>query len=277
MRPFREPEQGITARMTETPTPAGASWTKSAIEDLLRRESFKYQSVPLPHGLRTEGHDRAGTADLIFPDDLSGQSVMDVGSALGFFCFDARRRGADRVLGVDLEAENVRKARILAEVLSETVEFERRDIEHKPVEESFDHVLCLNVLHHLVDPILGLDRLIAVARRRLVLEVATFGAHDRRKLRMSRVEQMVLDRLPVVLVGSGASSEGIKQFYFTRHAMDHLLRFRRGCFASVETFPSDLQGPIHRRRPQAPHRKPPGDERTGPFDRHGSDPAVSTR
>ncbi len=226
--------------MPEQPAPA-STWSRARIEDLLRRESFTYQAIKLPYGLSTSGHDRSGTARLVLPEDLSGQSVLDIGCSLGFFCFAARSRGAGRVLGLDLEAENVRKARILADILGEPVEFAQHDVEKQPIDGRFDHVLCLNVLHHLADPISALDRLIAATNRRLVLELATFGLHDRRKLGIGWAQQLLLARAPMMVVGRGAASEGIKQFYLTPPAVDNLLRFRRGCFASVEIIPSDYK------------------------------------
>lgn len=215
-----------------------ASWSRPRIEELLRTESFGYQRVPLPHGLATEGQDRSGTAKLIFPDNLAGQSVIDVGCSLGYFCFEARHRGAARVVGLDQGPENVRKARLLADVLGETVEFRVADVERDPLEERFDHVLCLNVLHHLRDPLAALDRLVATTRRRLVLEVATLGAHDRRNLGMSWFATFGLSRLPAIIVGRGAGEKGVKQFYLTPRAVENLLCYRHGCFASVELISS---------------------------------------
>jgi hypothetical protein len=61
------------------------AWSKERIEDVLSRERFDYQKVSLPFGLHTRGHERDSTARLIFPDSLSGKSVLDVGSSLGFF------------------------------------------------------------------------------------------------------------------------------------------------------------------------------------------------
>ncbi len=228
--------------MSQQPTQPESTWSKERIEELLRTETFRYQAISLPHGIVTDGHDRSSTADLIFPRDMGDQSVMDVGCGLGFFCFDAKKRGANRVLGVDLETENVRKGRILANVLGQDVEFTFRDLENDPIAEKFDHVLCLNVLHHLVDPINSLDRLIASTKCRLILEVATLGSHDRRMLKINRLEQMLLERLPVMVIGTGGVTAGIKQFYFTRTAVENLLRYRRGCFASVEIIPSEFKG-----------------------------------
>ena len=79
----------------ESPGLAPSTWSRERIEELLRSESFDYQAIPLPHGLNTgTGHDRSSTAEAILPKDMSGQSFVDLGCSLGFFCFEAARRGA---------------------------------------------------------------------------------------------------------------------------------------------------------------------------------------
>jgi len=227
--------------MDSTASPP-TTWSRDQIEQLLRSESFDYQSIPLPYGLNTgTGHDRSSTAKIILPQDMSGQSFADIGCSLGFFCFEAKRRGASRSMGLDFASENVRRGRLLADVQGLPVEFRQYDIDHESLDETFDHVICLNVLHHLVNPILGLDRLIAATRRQLTLELATFGAHDRRKLGIGWLQQRFLSRSPSVLVASGTAGEGVKQFYITQVAIENLLRFRRGCFASVEIKPSPFK------------------------------------
>lgn len=223
------------------PEPAGSRWTREQIEQALRSEPFNYQAIKLPHGLSTGGHDRSSTADVIFPNDMTGKSVLDVGSALGFFCFEARHRGANRVVGIDLDDQNVRKAKILADILGEKVEFASRDVERAPLEEAFDYVLCLNVLHHLSNPIQGLDNLIAATKHALILEIATIGKHDRRKLGINWLQQKLFEIAPLLVVGSGTADFGVKQFYITRKAIENLLRYRRGCFASIEFLASPFK------------------------------------
>ena len=64
---------------------------------------YWYHTVELPHGLLTPGlYDiRAALGEFRFPDDMRGMSVLDVGSATGFFAFEFARRGA-RVVSVEL-------------------------------------------------------------------------------------------------------------------------------------------------------------------------------
>jgi 2-polyprenyl-3-methyl-5-hydroxy-6-metoxy-1,4-benzoquinol methylase len=225
----------------EQPASPTSSWSRAQIDELLRSESFDYQAVPLPYGLSTGGHDRSSTARVILPQDMSGQSFIDVGCSLGYFCFEAKRRGAGRVVGLDFAPENARRGRILSDVLGLDVEFQVGDIDREAIGETFDHVICLNVLHHLANPILALDRLIAITRRQLTLELATFGAHDRRKLGIGWLQEKLLSQTPSLLVGRGTAGEGVKQFYITKSAIENLLRFRKGCFASIEIMPSPFK------------------------------------
>jgi 2-polyprenyl-3-methyl-5-hydroxy-6-metoxy-1,4-benzoquinol methylase len=64
---------------------------------------FWYHTVELPGGLVTPGsYDyRAVVPNFGFPVDMTGMSVLDIGSATGFWAFEFERRGA-RVTSVEL-------------------------------------------------------------------------------------------------------------------------------------------------------------------------------
>src|SRR5260221_1382109 len=64
---------------------------------------YWYHTIELPDGLVTPGlYDlRASVSNCGFPQDLRGKSVLDVGSATGFFAFEFARRGA-HVVSVEL-------------------------------------------------------------------------------------------------------------------------------------------------------------------------------
>lgn len=216
------------------------TWTREQVQQMLDRDDFKYQDIALPYGLSTGGYDRSDTARAIFPDDMRGKSVLDLGSKFGYFCFEAIKRGADRVLGIDVDADSVRKARLLADCLGAKGTFEQLDIERERIDESFDYVLCLNLLHHMRNPLALLDRLIAITRERLVLEVASLGGHDRRKVGVSRVANHFLARSPIIFVSRNGTwgKRSVQKFFITSSALDNLLRFHRGVFARVDTLPS---------------------------------------
>jgi 2-polyprenyl-3-methyl-5-hydroxy-6-metoxy-1,4-benzoquinol methylase len=229
-------------------------WSREQIEATLRLEQFDYQKVPLPFGLSTTGHDRSDTARLIFTDDMKGRSVLDVGSSLGFFSFEAESRGAFPVLGIDVHPESVRKARLLAEIKDSKVQFETSDIEDIPPGRRFDVVLCLNVLHHLHDPLGALNRLIDMTQERLILEVATFGSHDKKKVQLPAFLCNLLARFPIIFVtptGTRGSRE-IQRFYMSQSAVINLLTKHRTVFGKVEVKPSPHKGRFvvigHKRR-----------------------------
>ena len=220
-------------------------WPEARVRQLLADEDLSYQRVELPHGLATPGDDRSGTARLILPDDLRGQSFLDVGCEIGYFCFEAARRGAQRVVGLDLDADTVRKARLLAECLGLTnVEFRHFDLERDPLDEPFDHVICLNVLHHLKNPIAAMEKLTAATRRRLSLELVGFGKHDRKKLGgLSWLASRLLGRYPILYAGrTGISGRYYSpKFVLTPAAVGNILTWHRNQFARIETLASPFK------------------------------------
>src|SRR3981081_3175819 len=50
-------------------------------------------------------------ADVI-PDNLQGKTVLDIGCNAGFYAMEMKRRGADRVLGLDTDEEYLAQARL---------------------------------------------------------------------------------------------------------------------------------------------------------------------
>jgi 2-polyprenyl-3-methyl-5-hydroxy-6-metoxy-1,4-benzoquinol methylase len=233
-------------------TPGPSRWTERDVRDLLDRERFGYQRVELPYGLHTGGDDRSATARAIFPDDMTGKTVLDVGSSNGYFCFEALRRGARSAVGLEVNPDVVRKARLLADCLGAPAEFRVGDVERDRIDGRFDYVVCLNVLHHVKDPIHVLDHLAAATRERLILEVATFGRRDRRKLGMSRLVSVLLRRLPVLYVDTTGRGKHGQTFFFAPGAIRNLLTEHRKMFARVDVRPSEHKDRFlavaHRRR-----------------------------
>lgn len=193
---------------------------REEVEALLREHNFRYHRVPLPHGLATPGRDRTDTADLVFSAPLEGKSVLDVGCALGFFCFEAEKRGARRVMGSELKDDRFEHANLLKGVLESEVEFVQRDLLATEPEETFDTVLALNVIHHLPEPITALRRLSALADERLVLEFPTFADLKFREGTGIRFWRLY-DRRPLLGVSKAKAGQ---TFVFTRGAIRRILR-----------------------------------------------------
>ena len=108
------------------------------------------------------------------PADLTGKSVLDVGCNGGFYCVEARRRGARRVLGVDGQRQHVRQALFVRKVLGLELEFRRfsvYDLEPATV-GLFDVTLALGLVYHLKHLVLALERLYDVTNELLIVETA---------------------------------------------------------------------------------------------------------
>ena len=74
-----------------------------------------------------------GTLRRRIPQDLSGAEVLDIGCNGGFYSLEMKRRGARRVLGIDVDDRYLSQARFAAETLGLEIEFEKRsvyDVEH---------------------------------------------------------------------------------------------------------------------------------------------------
>jgi tRNA (mo5U34)-methyltransferase len=92
------------------------------------------------------------------PEDLSGKTVLDIGCNGGFYSLEMKRRGADRVLGVDFDPDYLAQARFAAEVRGVDIEFRQLSVyDVARLQEKFDVVLFMGVLYHLRHPLLALD------------------------------------------------------------------------------------------------------------------------
>ncbi len=108
-------------------------------------------------------------ADAI-PADLRGRTVLDVGCNAGFYSIEMKRRGADRVVGVDWDDRYLAQARFAADVSGVDIELRRLSVyDIASLGERFDVVLFMGVLYHLRHPLLALDRLHEHATRDLLV------------------------------------------------------------------------------------------------------------
>jgi tRNA (mo5U34)-methyltransferase len=114
------------------------------------------------------------TIQKLLPRDLRGKSLLDVGCNAGFYAFETKRRGAQRVLGVDGQRQHVRQGLFVRKVLGLDVEFRRLNVyELNPrTVGQFDITLALGLLYHLKHPILALENLYQITKELLIIETA---------------------------------------------------------------------------------------------------------
>jgi tRNA (mo5U34)-methyltransferase len=118
------------------------------------------------------------------PADLSGKSVLDIGCNAGFYSIEMKRRGADRVLGIDSDERYLAQARLASDVLGfDGIEFAKLDVyDLAAIGEKFDLVIFMGVLYHLRHPLLALD----LIREHVAKDLMLFQS-------MQRGSKLVLD------------------------------------------------------------------------------------
>jgi tRNA (mo5U34)-methyltransferase len=122
----------------------------------------------------------------VIPQSLEGKTVLDIGCNAGFYAMEMKRRGADRVLGLDTDDEYLEQARFAAGVSGLEIEFRKLSAyDVGALGEKFDLVIFMGVLYHLRHPLLALDLIHQHAARDLLL----FQSMQRGDNRIDRLEK----------------------------------------------------------------------------------------
>jgi tRNA (mo5U34)-methyltransferase len=142
-----------------------------------------FHSFVLSDGTRVESPIKSLDAlqlefDVFYSDiDFRGRSVLDIGAWDGAVSFEAKRRGAARVLATDFAWTHPHNSALehflfVRRNLGLDVEYRLIDIPElsKDTVGTFDFVMFFGVLYHLREPISILDRLADIANPWLILE-----------------------------------------------------------------------------------------------------------
>jgi 2-polyprenyl-3-methyl-5-hydroxy-6-metoxy-1,4-benzoquinol methylase len=86
--------------------------------------------------------------------DLTGKTALDIGCGPGRYAVEFARRGAARVLGVDISDEMVELATAGAreEGVADRCEFMLADMFSSPLDETFDIVVAMGVFDYVREP-----------------------------------------------------------------------------------------------------------------------------
>jgi tRNA (mo5U34)-methyltransferase len=142
------------------------------------------------HGVPTAPHHFLGDFPNIkwrsicsrIPSDLNGATVLDIGCNAGFYSIELKRRGAGRVLGIDVDDRYLQQARFAAETLGVEIEFQKLsvyDVDSLPGQ--FDYVVFMGVLYHLRYPLLALDKIVKKLGGTLIFQTMVRGSQQGRQ------------------------------------------------------------------------------------------------
>jgi len=115
------------------------------------------------------------------PQDLSGAEVLDIGCNGGFYSIEMKRRGARRVLGIDVDDRYLGQARFATRTLGLEIEFQKRSVyDVAEIAGQFDYVLFMGVFYHLRYPLYALDQVVKKIRPegRLVFQSMLRGSGE---------------------------------------------------------------------------------------------------
>ena len=146
-------------------------WVKQKVE----AEPYWFQKIEVLPGFYSNGWSNPRLEKLPYfglPEDLTGKRVLDIGCAEGFFSFEAEKRGAREVIGIDSFPDSVRRFNIVKDARQSAATaflMNVYDLEPKRL-GTFDLVLFYGVFYHLKHPQYALERIHSVCAGDLLFQ-----------------------------------------------------------------------------------------------------------
>ncbi|OFV94208.1 MAG: hypothetical protein A3H28_08390 [Acidobacteria bacterium RIFCSPLOWO2_02_FULL_61_28] len=179
--------------------------SREQIEKEVRNLGWWYQHFALPSGVLTgNGQEpsyrpetRWNLLEPYVPEDLSGQTVLDVGGNAGYFSVQMKLRGAKKCVLVESYVEFARQAEFVAKQFGVKMEIVNEDIHTYclTTEERFDYVLFLGLFYHLKYPVLALDRLAEMTKRRMFFQSHLIGSEEETPVEKGNYERGADDQI----------------------------------------------------------------------------------
>src|SRR3954471_22488142 len=117
------------------------------------------------------------------PEDLTGATALDIGCNGGFYSLEMKKRGASRVLGIDVDDRYLDQARFASRVLGLEIELQKCSVYNADaIPGQFDFVLFMGVLYHLRYPLYALDKVVKKVGGSLVFQTMIRGSEQVREL-----------------------------------------------------------------------------------------------
>jgi tRNA (mo5U34)-methyltransferase len=151
-----------------------SEWINARIAE----EPYWFHRMELPGEILTPGWSDPRVDKLPhygLPTDMTGMRVLDIGSAEGFFSFEAERRGAAEIIGIENYPPMARKFEICRAATGSRARTYMVNVYYlNPATlGTFDLVMFFGVLYHLRHPILALQKIASVCAGTILMQTAT--------------------------------------------------------------------------------------------------------
>ena len=139
-----------------------------------------YHKIEVAPGIATPGVNETKLSlrildELGLPKDMSGLRVLDIGCRDGFYCFEAERRGATEVIGIDFASLEYSGFPVIKDIFASQATYHIENVYNLNPETygQFDVVFFLGLLYHLRNPMLALDKIRTVVKPGSLMFVKT--------------------------------------------------------------------------------------------------------
>ena len=171
---------------SQTPTPEGVD--RGELARQIREMGEWFHNLDL-HGVPTAPNHFLGDFPNVkwkqicdaIPPRLDGATVLDIGCNGGFYSIELKRRGADYVLGLDIDERYLTQARFAAHTLDLDIDFRKCSVyELDSIPGQFDYVVFMGVFYHLRYPLLGLDLAVKKVAGQMIFQTMLRGSEETR-------------------------------------------------------------------------------------------------
>jgi SAM-dependent methyltransferase len=131
-----------------------------------------YQQIELSNGLITKGTVSVSKRmERIGEINFTNKSVLDIGCNSGGNCLWAKKFGAKKVVGIDLDRKRISQAQKLANFEKLKIDFNQVDLFEYNPKFKFDIIMCFAVITEIQDLIGALDKIKSLMKDRAYIEL----------------------------------------------------------------------------------------------------------
>jgi tRNA (mo5U34)-methyltransferase len=158
--------------------------TKAGLAEEVAKIPFWYHRIELPGGVTTPGWAPLDASKYAIPDDLTGKTVLDIGSWDGYWTWEAAKRGAAYVVAIDDFSDELGNGYASRADKWKTWDLCRGAFEldnccryttsvysAANLGMQFDVIFCFGLLYHLKHPTWALEQLRAAARHGCTIHI----------------------------------------------------------------------------------------------------------